>query len=165
MAYASLDDVAVDYDGDVSSAEMVVKVQTLLERAEARIRQAYPDLDVRISDGRTNLVLVRQVESEMVAAVLRNPGGYTQQSTSNTEGPFAETRSGTLSTTLASGLLRLTKAHRRLLGDRVGGVFSLAPGTGHRPRPYGPVRSPEQFRDQQRREHGWDRWNRWGRED
>ena len=141
MTYASVDDVAVDY-GAVST-EDTAKVATLLERAEARIRQVFPDLDTRLADGRTNLVLVKQVESEMVCAVLRNPQGYTTSTTSNTAGPYSQTLSGTLSTTLASGLLRLTRQQRELLGDpAVGGAFTVAPGNGHPPRRYGPAPRP-----------------------
>ena len=55
MAYATVDDVAVDFDGDLSDGDMIVKVLVLLERAEARITQEYRDLDARLADGRTNL--------------------------------------------------------------------------------------------------------------
>lgn len=155
MSYATVDDVSVDFDGDLSDSATIVKVVTLLERAEARIQQEYADLDARIADGRTNLELVRQVESEMVAAVLRNPAGYVSSTNSTTRGPYSETVSGTLSTSVASGLLRLTPAHRELLGDRRGGAFSVAPGSGHHgPRPYGPVRHPQQFYDQWARQYG-----------
>jgi len=146
MAYATVDDVAVDFDGDLSDGDTIVKVLILLERAEARITQEYRDLDARLADGRTNLELVRQVESEMVAGVLRNPGGYVSSTNSTTTGPYSESVSGTLSTTAASGLLRLTAAHRELLGDRRGGAFSVAPSnTASAPQPYGPVRHPQQF--------------------
>lgn len=154
MAYASVQDVAIDYDGDLSDDATVDKVMTLIERAEGRIRQEYRDLDIRIEDGRTSLALVKQVESEMVASVLRNPGGYTNQSTSNTNGPFSESISGTLSTTAASGLLRLTRAHRELLGDRAGAVSAVSAG-GHPPHAYGYVRSPYQFVPPWRRRGQW----------
>jgi hypothetical protein len=156
MAYATVEDVAVDYDGDLSDGDTIVKVTVLLERAEARIRQEYRDLEERIADGRTSRVLVQQVETEMVAAVLRNPGGYVSSTSSSTTGPYSETISGTLSTSVASGLLRLTPAHRDLLGDRRGGAFTVAPGSaGHAPQPYGPVRSAAQFPLVNRTERWW----------
>lgn len=154
MTYAQVQDVAIDFDGDLSDDATVDKVSTLLERAEARIKQEYRDLDARMADGRTSLPLVVQVECEMVVSVLRNPGGYTSSSTSNTSGPYSESISGTLSTAAASGLLRLTRAHRELLGDRAGAA-STAPGVGHPPRPYGYVRHPYQFVPPWRRQGPW----------
>jgi hypothetical protein len=147
MTYATVDDVAVDFDGlDRSDEPTVAKVATLLGRAEARIRQEFPDLDQRLGAGRTSVELIKQVESEMVASVLRNPGGYVSSTSSNTTGPWSETTSGTLSLAAASGLLRLTRDHRELLGDRAGGITSVAVGSGHGPAPFGAVRHPERFR-------------------
>lgn len=127
MPYAALSDVEVDF-GPVPP-EDVDKVAILLERAEARIRQDVPDLDERVTDGRSPVVLVKQVESEMVVSVLRNPGGYQSESTSL----VGISTSYTLSLAAASGLLRLTPEHRAMLGvprssGRGGRAFTVSPG-------------------------------------
>jgi hypothetical protein len=124
VPYATVSDVQVDF-GDIADGD-VDKVETLLERAEARIKQAYPDLEVRMADGRTSLVLVKQVESEMVVSVLRNPNGW--QSHTETTGPFSH--SATVNVAAASGLLRLSKDQRALLGDQRGGrAFTVVPSS------------------------------------
>ena len=42
------------------------------EQAEAEILLEFPDLAARVADGRTSLILVKRVEAEMVASVMRS---------------------------------------------------------------------------------------------
>lgn len=116
MPLATISDVEIDY-GSIPPADWG-RVDTLLERAEARIRQVFADLDDRIADGRTNEVLVAQVESEMVAAVLDKTSRFQSQTFSQAAGPFSSSISGTLPAGVATGgLLELTERHRRMLGE------------------------------------------------
>lgn len=126
MTYATTDDVAVDYGDIGDDATTLTRVHKLLERAEARVRQVC-NPEQRIEDGLTTVELIQQVESEMVAAALRNPEAW--QSVSESEGPF--TRSHTINLAVASGLLRLTPDHRELLGERtLPGPFTVQLSTG-----------------------------------
>lgn len=126
MPYATLSDVEIDY-GPIG-ADDVDKVETLLERAEARIRQVYPDLDERITDGKTSVVLVKQVESEMVAGVLRNPGGV--RSITESVGPFSRSTgygSNSAANDPTFGLLELSKRQRAMLGGTSDAAGSFGP--------------------------------------
>lgn len=116
MALATIADVEVEF-GDIDAPEQRAKVGVLLERAEAQVRRVFSDLDARIVDGRTDRVLVVQVESEMVLAVLRNPDAVQAQTESEGTGPFTRSRTVTVNLQAASGLLRLTPEHRALLGE------------------------------------------------
>lgn len=120
MAYADIEDVIVDY-GPVPDAD-VPRVMTLIERVEAQISQRVPDLDARITAGRTTLPLVRQVVAEVVATKLRNPEGYMQRSHTVTRGPYSESVAGTVAGGVAGGggQATLTRRHLRLLGSPAG---------------------------------------------
>lgn len=127
MPYATVSDVSIDFE--VIPDADIDKVETLLERAEARILQDFPDLAARMSGGRTSLVLVKQVESEMVAAVLRNPNGTKNSYSQEMVGPFSRQLQSTLDSALASGILELTARHRVLLGERpMPGIYSVPLG-------------------------------------
>ncbi|CAA9364374.1 MAG: hypothetical protein AVDCRST_MAG68-5033 [uncultured Gemmatimonadetes bacterium] len=123
MHYASLPDVEVEY-GPVPP-EQADRVEALIARAEAILLFEVRDLDARIVTGQTQLPLVKQVVSEMVTAVLRNPQGL--KSFAHTEGPF--TTSGTYADTSGGGMV-LTDRHRRLLGlpASTSGAFTITPG-------------------------------------
>lgn len=135
MPYADIDDVEVYY-GAVGP-ELEDKVDVLLEQAEAMIRQEVPDLDDRVTDGRSQRVLVVKAEAAMVVRVLRNPGGYINEA--QTVGDV--TYSYTLSMPAASGLLELTDGDRddlgvprRTKGRGQGRAFTLPPQPGVGPR-------------------------------
>lgn len=129
MPHADFHDVAV-YVPDMAEGSDEIKVAALLEQAEAEILVEFPDLAARLADGRTSLILLRRVEAEMVASVMRNPKGW--QSESQTIGGLSN--SHTVNVEAASGLLKLTDAHRILIrgtatssaaGAAVGGLYSL----------------------------------------
>lgn len=129
MPYASITDVAVDFPDVPTDPVGVERVGTLLERAEEIIKLARPDLDEAVTAGRVSLVLLKQVEAEMVAAVLRNPNGYTSESQS--VGPISTSYS--LDVKTASPLLRLTAEQRKLIGAGPGGrAFTLTPRSSAR---------------------------------
>lgn len=135
--FATVSDVEVDY-GPITEPQMISQVEALLVRAEAQVRQAIPDLDARLNDGRTTEPLVVQVLSEMVAQVLRNPEGADNRT--RTVGPYSESVSYVNSgsrTTIQAGLYILPR-HLRLLGGRKVGAFTIAPGNPHPPQPWGP---------------------------
>ncbi len=109
MPFATMSDVAI-YAPDLTD-DLEDTVETLLEQAEAEILLTFPDLAARVADGRTQLVLLKRVEAEMVSSVMRNPRAWS--STSESIGPLSN--SYTINTAVASGLLKLTDAHLRLL--------------------------------------------------
>lgn len=112
MPYATRSDVEIDYGQSLGDDEDTDdRVETLLERAELIILQHFPDLDDRIADGRSPLLLVKQVEVEMVLGVLRNPNGW--QSQSQTVGGLSQ--SYTINVAVASGLLRFTEDQQLLV--------------------------------------------------
>lgn len=120
MPYGTIDDVRI-YAPDVTDeTDEVAKVDYLLERAEDLIVIAFPDIDSRVADGRTPVGRVAAVEGEMVAAVMNNPRA--RQSESQTVGGLST--SHTVNTAVASGLLRLTDDHRKLILG-----VSVLPGT------------------------------------
>lgn len=131
MAYATIDDVRV-YDRELGpDSEVADWVDTLLGQAEAMIRVDFRDLDARVADGRADLELLVQVESEMVASVTRNPQAWASQS----EGIGGLSESHTVNLAVASGLMEFTDRHRRMVanlpsGTGGGGAFTVRPGTG-----------------------------------
>lgn len=128
MTYAELSDVRV-YAPDIGDDEQD-KVSTLLEQAEAELELEFPDLHERVADGRTQLVHVVRVESEMVASVMRNPRALTSESEG--VGGLNDTRGFNLE--VASGLLTVTARHRRLIrGSSGGGAFTVNAAPGARP--------------------------------
>lgn len=129
MAYASFSDVEI-YVPDLAE-EDEPKVEVLLEQAEAEILLEFPDLDARVADGRTRLVLLQRVEAEMVASVMRNPNAWT----SSSEGIGGLSESHGFNLAAASGLLVFTDKHRAMVnssstvaGSGGGGAFTIRPG-------------------------------------
>lgn len=127
-AYVSLGDVETDF-GPVDAADQE-KVETLIDRAEARVLQATPDLEDRLARRVTNMDLVKQVICEMVATVLRNPDGA--RSVTESVGPFSRGMGfgGSFTTGVDAGFgtLDLTTRHRVLLGGTKSG--SVGPRLG-----------------------------------
>ena len=94
----------------------------------------FPDLAARLADGRTSLILLKRVEAEMVASVMRNPKGWASES----QTICGLSNSHTVNVEAASGLLKLTEAHRILIrgtsvasssGVVSGGPYSLPMST------------------------------------
>lgn len=123
MPFATMSDVAI-YAPDMTE-DLEDTVETLLEQAEAEIMLTFPDLATRVADGRTLLVHIKRVESEMVASVMRNPRALS--SSSESIGPLSN--SSTINVAVASGLLKMTDVHVRLIQ----GVSTVAAG-GNNPR-------------------------------
>ncbi len=127
MPYATVSDVEVEF-GDIPEVQLE-KVETKLDQAEDLIRQAFPDLNDRVVDGRTTVIRVKQVESEMVAAVLRNPNGAKSSYTQDMVGPFSRQSQATFDAATASGILTLTERHRAMLGEvRSAGIYTVPLG-------------------------------------
>lgn len=127
MTYADLSDVRV-YDRELGPDDEVFDwVDTLLGQAERRIRVDFPDLDARVSDGRSPLELVVQVEAEMVAGVTRNPQAWTNSS--ENIGGLSEGHGFNLAA--ASGLLEFTERQRAMIAavptasSAGGGAFTI----------------------------------------
>lgn len=109
MPFATVSDVAV-YVPDLTDGDEDT-VETLLEQAEAEVLLTFPDLDARVADGRTQLVLLKRVEAEMVSSVMRNPRAYS--STSESIGPLSNSYG--INVAVASGLMKMTDVHVRLI--------------------------------------------------
>lgn len=132
--YASPDDVDRERtDDDPQWSDE--KVQNLLEDAEDLVKLSR-DLPARIAAGRTTAGLVRRVVVQLVLGVLRNPQGLRSIAGTETAGPYALTASRSFGDA-ASGELRLTREQKRMLGDKLGGIRTVAPGHGHPPMPWG----------------------------
>lgn len=118
--YATVDDVRAAYDGTIP-VDAEVWVGSQLDHAEALLTATAGDLAARVTAGTTTAANVRIVECQMVIRVLRNPGGYRQQST----GPY----SYMVDAGVASGRMFISREDRRLLGLRRGASsMSLADG-------------------------------------
>lgn len=121
MAYATHEDVQSRYEQQLDSGlEAIVDVR--LGDAERLIRRKIKDLDDRVDldpdeDNYLDVELVKQVESEMVLRLIRNPDGYSQESDGN--------YSYAIYQQVASGKLSVTDDEWELLGLG-GGVWTLA---------------------------------------
>jgi hypothetical protein len=97
-----------DLYGELTSARQAT-ARALLLRASALVRSAFPKVDERIHAGSVSGDVVGMVVINMVAQVMRNPGGLRSETT----GPFSRA----YDPEAASGLLQLTDADRELLGS------------------------------------------------
>lgn len=122
-SWAKVDDVAHRM-GKAFAKDEVQRVTTLLEDAEIVLFSRCPWLEDMDPDEDENMIArVVMVESNMVARVLRNPGGYRSES--------AEGYSYTVDTRAASGFLLVLKEEMDLVGAAT--VGTVAPE--HRPVP------------------------------
>jgi hypothetical protein len=97
-----------DLYGNLNAARQTT-ARALLLRASALLRAAFPKVDERIAAGTASGDVVSTVVINMVAQVMRNPGGLRSETT----GPFSRA----YDPEAASGLLQLTDADRELLAS------------------------------------------------
>ena len=97
-----------DLYGALSSPRQAT-ARALLLRASKLIRDAFPGVDAKIASGTVSADTLGLVVLNMVAQVMRNPGGLRSETT----GPFSRS----YDPEAASGLLRLSTADRELLAD------------------------------------------------
>jgi hypothetical protein len=96
MAYATADDVAVRW-GRTPTADESVLIDVRLADVERMIRKKIPNLDALITAGIVDVEDVRQVESDVVLRVIRNPEGFVSETDGNYSYQFSQsTRAGVL---------------------------------------------------------------------
>ena len=117
MALAQTTDVATQLGRGLTTEETKF-ARAQLEAAEARLLTRLPSLRTRTDADPTYATLVRDIEAEAVARVLRNSEGYRQESI----GPW----SATLDTRVAAGFLTILDDEWALLGAG-GGAFTITP--------------------------------------
>ncbi|MGD9989072.1 Gp19/Gp15/Gp42 family protein [Pseudonocardia sp.] len=117
MALAETTDVATALRRELTAEESRF-VRGQLEAAEARLLTRLPNLRIRTDSDPSYATLVRNIEAEAVARVLRNSEGFRQESI----GPW----SATLDTRVAAGFLTILDEEWQLLGAG-GGAFTIAP--------------------------------------
>lgn len=115
MTYATADDVQARLGRPLTGDEQTM-VAALLADAEALIKARIPDLDQRVTGGRTPREVVVLVEANAVLRVVRNPGGYR----SETDGDYAYT----VDPSAAGGYLTILPDEWGLLGAG-GGAFTI----------------------------------------
>ncbi len=108
-----------DLYGDLSAARQST-ARALLLRASALVRAAFPKVDERLASGAASAEVASMVVINMVAQVMRNPGGLRSETT----GPFSRA----YDPEAASGLLQITDTDRSLLAD--GGLGAVTGGKG-----------------------------------
>ncbi|WP_339125405.1 Gp19/Gp15/Gp42 family protein [Pseudonocardia sp. D17] len=117
MALAQTTDVATALRRPLTTDETPF-VSAQLGLVEARLLARLPGLLTRADAEPEYATLVRGIEAEAVARVLRNSDGYRQESI----GPW----SATLDTRVAAGFLTILDEEWALLGAG-GGAFTIAP--------------------------------------
>lgn len=85
MAYADSGDVAARWGKDVANldAEMIALIEVRLGDVERELKRRIPDLDDQITDETIDVEDVKQVESEAVLRLVRNPDGYLSETDGN----------------------------------------------------------------------------------
>ncbi|GAY12040.1 Gp19/Gp15/Gp42 family protein [Pseudonocardia sp. N23] len=118
MALAETTDVATALQRTELTTEEARFVRAQLEAVEARLLTRLPSLRTRTDSDPSYATLVRNIEAEAVARVLRNSEGFRQESI----GPW----SATLDTRVAAGFLTILDEEWKLLGAG-GGAFTITP--------------------------------------
>lgn len=115
---ATAADVAGRWGKELTTEETALVVLRLGD-VERRIRRRMKDLDDRITAGTTDVEDVKQVESDAVLRLVRNPDGYL----SETDGNYTYM----LSAENARGKLEILPEEWALLGWRRTGMMTLVP--------------------------------------
>jgi hypothetical protein len=118
MAIATAADVAVRW-GRTLTTEETAMIEARLEDVERKIRRRISDLDQQITAGTISAADVKQVESDVVLRMVRNPEGYL----SETDGNYTYM----LQQDSGSGKLEIRNEEWELLGWRKKGMFVIAP--------------------------------------
>lgn len=126
MAYATHEDVQSRYEQDLDERLQGI-VDVRLGDAERLIRLRIRNLDERLALDPTDpnyldLDSLKQVESDMVLRLIRNPDGYSQESDGN--------YSYAIYQRVASGVLEVQSSEWALLGLSTG-LWTLAPDLGY----------------------------------
>lgn len=118
VAYASPSDVAVRWARTPSTEESAL-IQVRLNDVERMIRRRIPDLDTKITDGDIDVADLKQVESDAVLRLVRNPEGYL----SETDGSYTYM----LQSDLATGKLSINPEEWEMLGISRSRFAALTP--------------------------------------
>lgn len=118
MAYATSADVAVRW-ARTPSDEDAALIEVRLDDVERMIRRRIPDLDAQITSEGINEEDLKQVESDAVLRLVRNPEGYLSESDGN--------YTYMLRSDLASGRLEILPEEWAMLGLVRSRMSSLVP--------------------------------------
>lgn len=126
MAYADHEDVQSRYEQELDERLQAI-VDVRLGDAERLIRLKIRDLDARLAldpeeDNYLDLESLKQVESDMVLRLIRNPDGFSQESDGN--------YSYAIYQRVASGVLEVQSGEWELLGLNTG-LWVLSPDLGY----------------------------------
>ncbi|WP_078323598.1 Gp19/Gp15/Gp42 family protein [Mycobacteroides salmoniphilum] len=120
-AYATASDVATRWGKAVADLdpEIVGLIDVRLGDVERMIRRRIKDLDAQIASDKIDVEDVKQVESDAVLRLARNPEGYM----SETDGNYTYM----LRSDLSSGKLEILPDEWETLGVSASGMFILVP--------------------------------------
>lgn len=121
MAYATSDDVATRWGKSTADLEpeIIALLETRLGDVERMIKRRIRDLDTQIVDGDIDVEDVKQVESDAVLRLARNPEGYL----SETDGNYTYM----LRSDLSSGKLEILPEEWETLGVSSSSMFQFVP--------------------------------------
>lgn len=121
MAHAAASDVAARWGKAVDDLdpEIVALIEVRLGDVERKIKRAIPDLEAQITAGTIDVEDVKQVESDAVLRLARNPDGYL----SETDGNYTYM----LRSDLSSGTLDIPPEDWETLGVKRSRMAILAP--------------------------------------
>ncbi len=119
MTYAAATDVLARWGKTDVEDGITSLINVRLADAERMIRRRIADLDTRITNGDIDVEDVKQVESQMVIRLARNPDGYQ----SETDGNYTYM----LQSDLTTGELEVKPSEWEMLGVTTTGFFSFVP--------------------------------------
>lgn len=120
-AYATAGDVAARWGKAVADldSEIVALIEVRLGDVERLIKRRIKDLDAQIVSGKIDVEDVKQVESDAVLRLARNPEGYMSESDGN--------YTYMLRSDLSSGKLEILPDEWETLGVSASGMFIIVP--------------------------------------
>jgi hypothetical protein len=121
VAHAAASDVQARLGRELTEEETDL-IDVRLDDVERMIKRRIPDLDDQITAGDLDVEDVRQVESDAVLRLVRNPEGYFSETDGNYSYQFSRD--------VASGRLEILPEELETLGVSAFGVFSIVPNVG-----------------------------------
>ncbi|SHS98080.1 Phage protein Gp19/Gp15/Gp42 [Mycobacteroides abscessus subsp. abscessus] len=120
-AYATASDVAARWGKAVADLdpEIVALIEVRLGDVERMIKRRIKDLDAQIDADKVDVEDVKQVESDAVLRLARNPEGYMSESDGN--------YTYMLRSDLSSGKLEILADEWETLGVSASGMFVIVP--------------------------------------